>query len=75
VAGPHCSSWIKPDALKEENERMLRRGLEIFESVANFGSKKSIEESRRMLVTQLSSTFELYHSLNEGRNPLAGLET
>jgi atlastin len=75
VAGPHCSNYVKPEELKEDHVLAEAATMEIFESIANFGSKNSIKEARVKVETQLASSFEVYDSLNNGRNPLLGLET
>jgi atlastin len=49
--------------------------MQVFNSIANFGSKKSIEAARQQLLDQVASGWEIYESLNKGRNPLAGIET
>lgn len=75
VAGPHCDNYMKPEELKEEHGRAEAATMEIFESIATFGSKGSIKEARSKVENQLASSFEVYDSLNNGRNPLLGLET
>ena len=46
-----------------------------FNSIATFGSKQGIEEARKSVIGTISNEFEVYSSLNDGRNPLAGMET
>lgn len=75
VAGPNCSSYVRASDLEEENRRHFQKSLEVFASVANFGSKRQIDASREQLVNQLNEKYNTYRSLNEGRDPLAGLET
>jgi atlastin len=75
VAGPHCDNYVKPEELKEEHRLAEAATMEIFESIATFGSKGSIKEARVKVEDQLASSFEVYDSLNNGRNPLLGLET
>ena len=75
VAGPNCTNWLPPDELTQEQDELVARGLQVFESVANFGNATAIEAARQQLVSQLKAQFEVYHSLNQGRNPLAGFET
>merc|ERR1712194_368720 len=43
--------------------------------MATFGSRNSIDDARRSVLGMINKEFEVYTSLNEGRNPLAGLET
>jgi len=75
ISGPACSNYIKTKELEEDHRRLLTKALREFDSIATFGSKKLIEEARRSVVDKLDKEFEVYSSLNEGRNPLAGLET
>lgn len=75
IAGPHCSNFVRPEELKDEHQRLSSRSLKVFEEIATFGSKSSITSARTKLVEQISEKFEIYTSLNDSRNPLAGLET
>ena len=75
VAGANCSTYHKPEELEEEHIRALDQSLEVFADIANFGNETSIDEARKMLLTQNKASFRIYQSLNESRNPLAGLET
>ena len=75
ISGPHCSNYIRPEELKDEHKLTVAKSLEVFDSIATFGGQKSIDEAREKLMQQLGSAFEVYESLNNGRNPLAGLET
>ena len=75
VAGPHCSNYVKTDELNELHEEILDQSLQLFKSIATFGNQRSIEESREKFRLQVDESFVVYSSLNEGRNPLSGLET
>jgi len=75
IAGPKCSNYIRPKELIEDHKALFARSLQTFDSMATFGSKKSIEGSRRCVIAQIEDDFETYQSLNASRNPLAGLET
>jgi atlastin len=75
LVGPKCSTYLKQEELVQEHQRSVERSLEQFDSVATFGSSRNIEEARETLVQKLLERYEIYTSLNEGRNPLAGLET
>jgi atlastin len=75
IAGPRCNDFWKPHELEEEHHKVFRRSLETFDSIANFGSKRGIEEARHEFLKEINSGYEIYQSLNEGRNPLAGWET
>lgn len=74
IAGPHCSSYIKPEELKELTDQVMRECLEVFEGIATFGNKKDIEKARKQLKATMDENFEMYSSLNDSRNPLAGIE-
>jgi hypothetical protein len=49
--------------------------VQVFESIANFGSKTSIVAAKETALGHIENDFKVYTALNEGRNPLAGLET
>ena len=74
VAGPHCSNYIRVEELKEEHAKWKRASVAVFNSMANFGNAKGIDAARGELLDEMSSAWEFYESLNEGRNPLAGFE-
>lgn len=75
IAGPRCSNYVRPQELKEDHKRLVAKCLELFDNMATFGSKKSIEGARNTVIDQIHDDFEVYTSLNDSRNPLAGLET
>ena len=74
IAGPHCSNYIKPEELKEMTDQVVKESLEVFDSIATFGNQKDIEKAREQLTRSLDENFEMYSSLNDSRNPLAGME-
>jgi atlastin len=75
VAGPHCSNYVKPDELTDEHKQAMEKAVEMFKSIANFGNQRSIDEAKEKFTSQVDESFVVYTKLNEGRNPLAGLET
>lgn len=75
IAGPHCSSYLKPKELEEMHKKAVAECIEVFDSVANFGNRRNIMLARQSTLRKINDDFELYSQLNEGRNPLAGLET
>jgi atlastin len=75
ISGPHCSNYIKPKELDEDHRQLLMKSMSKFDSMATFGSRNSIEDARRSVLGLINKEFVVYTSLNEGRNPLAGLET
>lgn len=74
VAGPGCSNYVNPEELKEEEGKVREGALAVFNDIATFGNSASIVEARDSLLRKLASQWEVYESLNTGRNPLAGLE-
>lgn len=75
IAGPHCSNYVKPEELIGEHEQALKKARDRFKSIANFGNERGIEEAREQFTSGVDASFMVYTKLNEGRNPLAGLET
>jgi len=75
IAGPTCSNYLNSNELEEEHLRHSTRAMEHFDEVANFGNRKAINLSRNKMVEQMDGSFAMYKSLNDGRNPLKGLET
>jgi atlastin len=75
IAGPKCSNYVRPQELNDDHKKLVAKCLELFDSMATFGSKKSIGGARRTVIEQIHDDFEVYTSLNDSRNPLAGLET
>ena len=75
ISGPNCTSYVKPKELEDDHRHLLMKALKEFDSIATFGSRSSIEDARRSVRDLIGKEFEVYSSLNEGRNPLAGLET
>lgn len=74
VAGPQCSNHVKPEVLAEEHKQVLAQSMEVFNSIANFGSKRSIEKSKRNLMEKIDSDFVVYEKLNDSRNPFLNME-
>jgi len=75
ISGPNCTNYIKPQELADDHRHLLMKAMKEFDSVATFGSRESIQEARKSVLSMIANEFEVYTSLNEGRNPLAGLET
>ena len=74
VAGPHCSNYLKPEELEEEHAAAVAASLRAFGDIANFGSEKAIAAAKRSLQEKIHESHEMYESLNDGRNPLKGIE-
>jgi len=75
ISGPNCTSYVKPKELQDDHRHLLMKALKEFDSIATFGSRNLIDEARQSVRDLISKEFDVYNSLNEGRNPLAGLET
>jgi atlastin len=75
IAGPHCSNYVKPEELKDLHKQVVVQSLGMFESIATFGNQEKIKGAKKDLMDQIDEKFVVYTKLNEGRNPLAGLET
>jgi atlastin len=75
IAGPHCTNYVKPEELEEMHKEVSMSAKEVFDDIATFGNARDIEEARGKLADQVEESFVMYKSLNDGRNPLAGLET
>ena len=73
-AGPSCTIYVPPEQVKELHVQHKQASLSLFDSMAKFGPKAKIEESKREVVSQISEQWTVYESLNESRNPLRGLE-
>lgn len=74
IAGPRCSNYIRPKELKDDHQQLVAKAMDTFDSMATFGNKRQIEKARDLAVTKIAEDFEVYESLNDGRNPLGGLE-
>jgi atlastin len=75
VAGPQSCDYHKPEDLALFHKESRRQALLAFDEMANFGSRKAIEEARDYVLKKLEKDFDVFVSLNSGRNPLLGLET
>ena len=75
ISGPKCNNYVRPGELQDDHRQLLNKSLSLFDSMATFGNKKAIEGSRQTVIDQINDEFQVYSSLNDGRNPLAGLET
>ncbi|GAX27468.1 hypothetical protein FisN_23Hh067 [Fistulifera solaris] len=74
TAGPHCTNYVPPQELQEQHELLRKQSIKAFQEKANFGNKQKILEAKNRLEEELSEQFTVYESLNNGRNPLLGLE-
>lgn len=74
IAGTTCTSYVSPEELKRDHQKSVEASLKLFRSVANFGSQKGINDAKNEMLEEVHSAFTFYESLNESRNPLAGME-
>jgi len=75
VAGPQSHDYHKPEDLALFHKEARRQALLAFDDMANFGSRKAIEEARNTVLEKLEKDYDVFVSLNAGRNPLLGFET
>jgi len=75
LAGVKCSDYIPPAQFKRDHEDLTMRCKVLFNNSATFGSQNAIKEAREKMNQLIEEHFEMYHKLNESRNPLAGFET
>jgi len=75
VAGPQAHDYHRRDVLIAKHKEASSRALLAFDEMANFGSRSSIEEARDNVMRKIAKDYEVFLSLNDGRNPLLGFET
>ena len=75
VAGPQAHDYHRPEELKEKHQAALQAALLAFDEMANFGSRKAIVDARDKVLHKIAKDYEVFVSLNDGRNPLLGFET
>ncbi|KAL7521083.1 hypothetical protein ACHAWX_005776 [Stephanocyclus meneghinianus] len=75
VAGPQASDYRRPEEMELMHKEASERALAAFDGMANFGSRKAIEEARTMVLKKIEKDYQVFVSLNDGRNPLLGFET
>jgi len=75
VAGPQSHDYHKPEDLALFHKEARKQALLAFDDMANFGSRKAIEEARDTVLQKLEKDYDVFVSLNSGRNPLLGFET
>jgi len=75
VAGPEADEYHNQAVLLTRHKQASDKALLAFDEMANFGSRAAIEEARSALVRKTVKDYQVFVSLNDGRNPLLGLET
>jgi atlastin len=74
IAGPLASNYLRPEELRQEEQLCRLKSLRTFHEIATFGSQKAIAAAKEELSIEIANRFQMYQSLNESRNPLAGME-
>ena len=75
VAGPQASDYHRPDDLMAKHQEAYEKAMLAFDEMANFGSRKAIIDAKEKVVQKIAKDYEVFVSLNDGRNPLLGFET
>lgn len=75
VAGPQVQDYHRPEEMVLRHKEASAKALAAFDDMATFGSRRAIEEARDAVMKKIQKDFEVFTSLNDGRNPLLGFET
>mmetsp|Transcript_16637 Transcript_16637/g.24899 ORF Transcript_16637/g.24899 Transcript_16637/m.24899 type:complete len:640 (+) Transcript_16637:111-2030(+) len=75
MAGAKCSDYLDPTDLEDTHTKVFEQSMAIFDGIANFGNLKAIDDARNEVIKSIDESFEMYSKLNDGRNPLLGIET
>lgn len=75
VAGAAQTNYTNPVLLEEFHRTLVSQSMRDFDEIACFGNKRAIEEARAEVTKSIEENFEVYTTLNESRNPLAGIVT
>jgi atlastin len=75
IAGPQVCDYHRPEEMEMKHKEASAKALAAFDDMANFGNRKAIEEARDKVLKKIQKDFEVFTSLNDGRNPLLGFET
>ena len=75
IAGPQASDYHRPEEMIAAHKKASKKALLAFDDMANFGSRKAIEDARDKVMKKIEKDYEVFVSLNNGRNPLLGFET
>ena len=75
ISGAKSKDYIAPNELEDTHRRLIKECSLMFDNIATFGNKKSIESTRNLMLRQLEDDFQIYAKLNDSRNPLLGIET
>ena len=75
VAGPQAHDYHQPDDLMLKHREASLKALLAFDDIANFGSRQAIVDAREKVMQKIDKDYQVFVSLNDGRNPLLGFET
>jgi len=75
MAGPMVNEYHQKDVLMAKHKEAIERVLLAFDDMANFGSRTAIVEARDKVMEKIANDYQVFMSLNDGRNPLLGFET
>ena len=75
IAGPQANDYHRPSELLEMHKEASFKALKAFDEIANFGNRNAIDDARAKVMQKISNDYHVFLSLNEGRNPLLGMET
>jgi len=73
LVGVRCSDYVSPNELEAFHRTFVDESMKIFTEIANFGSRKAIDQSKIIVENTIQENFQLFSQLNESRNPLAGI--
>lgn len=75
LAGPQANDYHQREVLMAKHKEASSKALLEFDEMANFGSRSAIVEARDKVMRKIAKDYEVFLSLNDGRNPLLGFET
>jgi hypothetical protein len=75
IAGPQANDYHRPSELLEMHKEASFKALKAFDEIANFGNRNAIDDARAKVMQKIAKDYDVFLSLNEGRNPLLGMET
>lgn len=75
IAGPQANDYHRPENLMAKHQEASQKALLAFDDMANFGSRNAIVEARDRVMQKIAKDYDVFATLNEGRNPLGGFET
>lgn len=74
-AGPHVNDYHRPNELLAKHQEASSKAMSAFDDIANFGNREAIKEARAKVMQKITKDYDVFMSMNDGRNPLLGFET